>query len=56
MTARELKNAKLSAVNMLSHLLGPLLASWAIPKDTVISVQEIDELTPSSGNRDAVAK
>jgi len=27
-----------------------------IPKDTVISVQEIDKLTPSSGGRDAAAK
>ena len=27
-----------------------------LPKDTVISVQEIDELTPSSGDRDAAAK
>ena len=27
-----------------------------IPKDTVISVQEIDELIPSGGDRDAAAK
>jgi hypothetical protein len=27
-----------------------------IPKDTIISVQEIDKPTPSSGDRDAAAK
>jgi hypothetical protein len=27
-----------------------------IPKDTITSVPEIDELTPSNGSRDAAAK